>query len=435
MGTRNAGTESGTSTRIGPTAVLRGLSLTGLAVWEALLALWLGLVILLMCLGVGVLLLPGALNAVRGEARRQRRLALRWSGVRVDDPYLPEPAAEPVPTGWRHAYRLLGDSATWRDLLWLLVNPFVGPIVLLPTLAIVDGAFGLTFPFLWRTIIHAWNGTWFEFIPIQGQLTADLAAVLGTAQIVIGLLVLPRLLLPVHGRWVRFMLGRSSRAVLTNRVQHLSHTRSDAMDQQANELRRIERDLHDGAQVRLVALGMTLSAAESLLESNPEAVRALLAEAKDSSGKALRELRDLVHGVHPPLLADRGLVDAVRTLALELPLRVGVSGSVSGRLPMPVESAAYFAIAELLSNATKHAEATEVTVDIHYADRALHVAVHDNGIGGADSRASGGSSGLSGIERRLAAFDGVLVVTSPPGGPTAIVFDISCDLLDRTASH
>lgn len=414
-------------------AVGRGLALTGLAVTEALLALWVALVVLLTCLGIGILLLPGALNAVRADARRQRRLALRWSGIKVDDPYPQERGTGPRVTGWRHAFRLLGDSATWRDLLWLLVNPFVGPITILPALALVHGLAGLSLPFVWKPLTEAWENSWYEFIPIQGQFTANLAAGLGLIEILLGLLVFPRLVLPLHGKWVRRMLGSPSRAVLTSRVNHLTHTRSDTMDMQASELRRIERDLHDGAQVRLVALGMTLSAAESLIKENPDAVAALLAEAKDNSVKALNELRDLVHGVHPPLLADRGLVDAVRTLALELPLRTEVSGSLPGRLPDPVESAAYFAIAELLNNAAKHGKATEVGVDIHYADAVLRVVVHDNGIGGADNRPKD-SSGLRGIERRLAAFDGVLVLTSPAGGPTTAAFDIRCKADQRAST-
>jgi signal transduction histidine kinase len=169
-----------------------------------------------------------------------------------------------------------------------------------------------------------------------------------------------------------------------------------------------------------------------LLERDPAAVAALLAEAKEDSVRALNEIRDLVHGVHPPLLADRGLVDAVRTLALELPTRVRVTGSLPGRLPAPVESAAYFAVTELLANAAKHARATETSVDVRYADGALRVAVHDDGVGGA--RLDGGG-GLRGVERRLAAFDGPLVVTSPVGGPTTVAFEIACDLLAEHAAR
>ncbi|MFD3762246.1 sensor histidine kinase [Streptomyces sp. NPDC058622] len=410
----------------GPAAmVLRGVALTGLALYEALLLLWLSLVVCLSCVGVGLPLLPGALNAVRQQARTQRALAGRWSGVSVESSYAAGPAGDPGPV-WKRAHRMLGDAATWRDLLWILVNPLVGPLpALLPAVAVLGGLWGLSLPFLWDDLPASWDGVWFAFFPVDSATTAKLAASLGLVEIAAGLVLLPRLTLPLHGRWVRLMLG-STRAALSSRVEHLAHSRSDAMDHQATELRRIERDLHDGAQVRLVALGMTLSAAESLVERNPEAMRALLAEAKENSVKALRELRDLVHGVHPPLLADRGLVDAVRTLGLELPLRVHVTGTVPGRLPAPVESAAYFAVAELLGNAAKHSDASEVTVDVRYSDEGLRVAVHDNGVGGADT-ANG--TGLAGVERRLAAFDGVLAVTSPPGGPTTAAFEIACRIL------
>ncbi|RAJ43032.1 signal transduction histidine kinase [Kitasatospora sp. SolWspMP-SS2h] len=430
MSARVEGTEK-TRPELGGAAalVLRGVSLTGIALGEALLLLWFCLVVCLSFVGVGLLLLPGALDAIRSDARLQRRLALRWSGVRVDAAYPPEPADGPARTRLRRAHRMLGERATWRDLLWTLVNPVVGPVLaLLPAVAVLGGLWGLALPFTWRGLSESWDGIWFTFVPVRSQGTAILAAVLGAVELAVGVLLLPRLMLGLHGRWVRLVLG-STRADLTNRVEHLANSRSDAMDMQANELRRIERDLHDGAQVRLVALGLTLSAAESLIEQNPAAVRALLAEAKDNSAKALNELRDLVHGVHPPLLADRGLVDAVRTLTLELPQRVQLTGSVPGRLPAPVESAAYFAIAELLNNVTKHGKATEVTVDIHYVDRELRVSVHDNGVGGADA---GRGSGLRGVERRLAAFDGLLAINSPAGGPTMAAFSIGCDLLPDT---
>ncbi|MGW4808135.1 sensor histidine kinase [Kitasatospora sp. NPDC004272] len=432
MTARAEGTERIHPNRGGAVAtVLRGVSLTGIAIGEALLLLWLCLVVCLSCIGVGLPLLPGALDAIRSDARLQRRLALEWSGVRVDSAYPSEPADGSARTGLRRVHRMLGERETWRDLTWTVVNPVIGPVLaLLPAAAILGGLWGLALPFVWEDLSTSWDGIWFTFIPVESQGTAILAALLGVVEIAAGVLLLPKPMLGLHGRWVRLVLG-SSRAELNHRVEHLANSRSDAMDMQANELRRIERDLHDGAQVRLVALGLTLSAAESLIEQNPAAVRALLAEAKDNSVKALNELRDLVHGVHPPLLADRGLVDAVRTLTLELPQRVQLTGSVPGRLPAPVESAAYFAIAELLNNVTKHGKATEVTVDIHHADHELRVSVHDNGVGGADS---GRGSGLRGVERRLAAFDGLLAINSPAGGPTMVAFSIGCDLLAGPAS-
>ncbi|MER5551540.1 sensor domain-containing protein [Streptomyces sp. NPDC002793] len=422
-------TAVGRGASAGPTGLARGAALTALAIGEALLALWVCLVLCLSCVGVGLPLVPSTLRAVRRQARRQRRLAWAWSGVRVDDPYQEPSGGTAGAGGWAVTRWLLTDPATWRDLLWLVVNPFIGPVMaFLPLVAVVHGMFGVVLAFAWRPITSAWDGVWFDFIPVTGQTSATLAAALGLVQALCGLLLFPRWLMPLHGRWVRTVLGKS-RGALSDRVEHLQASRSDAVDHQTAELRRIERDLHDGTQARLVALGMTLTAAESLMEQNPEAARALLTEAKGNSVRALNELRDLVHGVHPPLLADRGLVDAVRTLGLELPLPVHVTGEVPGRLPAPVESAAYFAIAELLGNVVKHADADQVSVDFRYDHRVLRAAVHDNGVGGATAENGGG---IRGIERRLAAFDGTLALTSPQGGGTSAALEIGCDLLDGT---
>jgi signal transduction histidine kinase len=221
------------------------------------------------------------------------------------------------------------------------------------------------------------------------------------------------------------MLAPAGHVELTRRVQRLTETRSDALDTGAAEIRRIERDLHDGAQARLVAMGMTLDAAGQIIDSNPEAARALLYEARDASVKALAELRDLVRGIHPPVLADRGLAAAVQARALDSTARISLASDLEGRPPAPVESAAYFAVSELLANVSKHADARQTWIDIRYEDGMLRIGVTDNGHGGADPARG---TGLRGIERRLAAFDGVLAVSSPPGGPTAVTMEIPCAL-------
>jgi signal transduction histidine kinase len=218
---------------------------------------------------------------------------------------------------------------------------------------------------------------------------------------------------------------------LTNRVQRLSETRTDAVDTAAAELRRVERDLHDGAQARLVALGMSLRAAERLFETSPGAALALVGEAREMSSRALTELRDLVRGILPPVLADRGLGDAVRALALETPVATRLDIELPGRLPEPVESAAYFAVAEVLANAVKHAQARMVEIHMSHNGDALRIAVTDDGVGGADP-AKG--SGLRGVERRLGTFDGILAVNSPPGGPTIVVIEVPCALLSLKTS-
>jgi signal transduction histidine kinase len=221
--------------------------------------------------------------------------------------------------------------------------------------------------------------------------------------------------------WTVYRLQQDS----DQRVRELEQSRAGLVEDSAVRLRRIERDLHDGAQARLVAMGMTLDAAAQVLDENPAAARALLFEARDASAKALVELRDLVRGIHPPVLADRGLADAVRALALDSPLRAQLAGQLPGRPPAAVESAAYFAVSELLANASKHAGPGRVWIDIRYATGMLRIGVTDDGCGGADP---GRGTGLRGIERRLAAFDGVLALSSPPGGPTVANMEIPCVL-------
>jgi signal transduction histidine kinase len=212
---------------------------------------------------------------------------------------------------------------------------------------------------------------------------------------------------------------------LTQRVQTLTQTRRDAVDTAAAELRRIERDLHDGAQARLVALGMSLRAAERLFPTNPDAALALVAEAKESSSRALTELRDLVRGIYPPVLADRGLPDAIRALALDAPLPVELDIDLPGTVELPVASAVYFSVAEALTNVIRHAHARSARIHLSQASGQLRAQVTDDGCGGADA-AQG--TGLAGVERRLAAFDGILAVSSPPGGPTIVVIEVPCAL-------
>src|SRR5690348_1341293 len=210
---------------------------------------------------------------------------------------------------------------------------------------------------------------------------------------------------------------------LTQRVQTLTRTRSEAVDTAVAELRRIERDLHDGAQARLVAVGMSLQAAERLFATSPEAALALVAEAKESSSRALTELRDLVRGIYPPVLADRGLGDAIKALALDTPLPVTIDADLPHQVELPVASAVYFSVAEALANAVKHAEARSVHIDLSHRGGMLRAEVADNGAGGADAARG---TGLAGVERRLAAFDGILAVSSPPGGPTIVVIEVPC---------
>jgi len=257
-------------------------------------------------------------------------------------------------------------------------------------------------------------------IDVTSQTMADLAVIQGLALAGAGLLLAPR----VAPGLVRY-LGVEAYRDLAQRIQRLTETRAVAVDTAAADLRRLERDLHDGAQARLVALGMHLRAVEKLIPTSPDAALALVAEARETSARALTELRELVRGVHPPVLADRGLADALRALALDCPLRTETEIDLSGRLPASIETACYFAAAELLTNAAKHSGARAARVSAEHRNGVLRIVVTDFGIGGADVAAG---SGLAGVERRLATFDGVMAVSSPPGGPTMVVIEVPCVL-------
>jgi signal transduction histidine kinase len=210
---------------------------------------------------------------------------------------------------------------------------------------------------------------------------------------------------------------------LSERIDVLTSTRAGAVDAQEEKLRRIERDLHDGAQARLVALGMSLGMAEQKLDAaEPGQARELLAEARAGAEQALRELRDLARGIHPPMLADRGLEEAVRSLADLSPMQVSVSVDLGTRPPGAVESAAYFVSAEGLANAAKHAQAERVEIKIARRGPSLHLEILDDGIGGADPS----GSGLQGLRQRVQALDGTFRVLSPAGGPTILTADLPC---------
>jgi signal transduction histidine kinase len=225
--------------------------------------------------------------------------------------------------------------------------------------------------------------------------------------------------------WVRHTLLNRREQALTDRVEVLTRTRRGALDVQAAELQRIERDLHDGAQARLVSVAMNLGLAEELLSKDPQSLTELLAEARSSTLTALDDLRTVMRGIQPPVLADRGLEGAIRALALDLAVPVTVSGEIPGRVPVPVETAAYFAVCECLANVVKHSGALRATVELGYGGGVLSVVVRDDGAGGASLSAG---SGLRGVARRLEVFDGTITLTSPAGGPTVVRMEVPCEL-------
>jgi signal transduction histidine kinase len=410
--------------------VRRGLGAVGAGALALLLAisnfpllvLWLVSLVLSLVPGLGLVTLPVMTAVVRARADLQRRLAAS-SGVQIARPYRPRPQ-KTLPGGWKRYKWILTDPATWRDLAWLIPGGVVGFGLGLLSLAIpLYGLEGVVLLPLWIWLGTGWYGygaVWH----IESVGDGLLSFPQGVLILAIGLAVAPWLRW-VDARFGALFLAPTKAAELRLRVTHLTETRADTVDAQAAELRRIERDLHDGAQARLVSLGMTIGLAEELIEQDPPAARKLLAEARESSGTALVELRHLVRGIHPPVLAERGLDGAVRALALNMPIPVTVDGGVSGRLDTPVESAAYFAVAEALTNVARHSGARSAWVSLRHDGRSLFLMVGDDGQGGADPQAG---TGLRGIERRLAAFDGTMALSSPLGGPTVVTMELPCAL-------
>ncbi len=376
----------------------------------------LALLVLAAGLGIGRFFGPATLEAMRRLTNLTRRLAGEWCGVPIAE--FRRPSAGPGDEKLSFIDRLkvlFTDVSTWRDLLWVTVNVVLGWVLAAASaVLIVVGVVVFIAPVLTHAIPP----------PAFPGNTRPNLLVLGAVMTALGVSAAPWLLRG-YGLLAGSILAPAGKAELALRVHQLSQTRTEALDTGAAEIRRIERDLHDGAQARLVAMGMTLDAAGQIIDTNPVAARALLVEARDASVKALAELRDLVRGIHPPVLADRGLADAIRALALDSPMRIHLASDADGRPPAPVESAAYFAVSELLANVSKHAEARQTWIDIRHTDGMLRIGVTDNGHGGADPALG---SGLRGIERRLAPFDGVLAVSSPPGGPTAVTMEIPCAL-------
>lgn len=386
---------------------------TGVGLGHLMLAVPLALFVSAAALGfgllfvaVGVLVLVPLVPALAAFARVHTAMAGSFLGH-------PVPAQTPGRTHWNPWVQFgkwAGSRAFWQLVLWMLYAASFG--LLLSTLA---GA--LPFGALAMVVLTI---VFLATDPAAHATTCLVLAGCAVGSIGVWWLLGDRLL-----RWRceldAAILRPDPNAELHQRVADLTASRSDTIDDSAAELRRIERDLHDGAQARLVALGMTLGMAADLLDRDPALARHLLQEARETTGAALGDLRAVVRGIHPPVLADRGLIAAVQALALDLPMPVTVDAALPARLPAAVETAAYFAVAECLSNVVKHACASSAWVVIAALDGRLRLMVGDNGRGGADAARG---SGLSGLRRRLAAFDGTVVVDSPIGGPTTVTMSL-----------
>ncbi|GAB3489061.1 sensor histidine kinase [Nocardiopsis coralliicola] len=389
----------------------------------ALSAVWIGL-------PIAVMLSP----LVRGFADTYRRVLGQFlpEGP-IPSPYGPEQGllrrlrnTAPSHMAWRDMTlgRRVGAtfaaSTTWRDLAWLLFNGTLGLILAaLPAAIAAHAVFELLMALLlWRFM------PWYGLVLFDNQFGALLPLAASAAFLLLFWFAGPPLM-RAFARSSRWLLAPTEKDRLTARVEHLATSRAETIDAQASEVRRIERDLHDGAQARLVALGMNLGMAEEMLDADPATARRMLTEARETTRTALTELRDLVRGIHPPVLVERGLDGAVRALAVSQQLPIAVDIELPGRPPDPVESAAYFAVVELLTNAAKHAGASRAWVRINYGRGRMVITVGDDGAGGADAA---GGTGLSGIVSRLSAFDGTMSLVSPSGGPTIVTMELPCVL-------
>ncbi|NUS05585.1 MAG: sensor histidine kinase [Nonomuraea sp.] len=379
-------------------------------VWFVVLAVATSVSASLLIVWLGVPLTMATVLVSRGGAMLERRLLGAAFGVRIADPYRPRPERG---LG-AHITWLLGDKATWQDLGYLLMLLPLGLVEfalsiglwtatalllaapLLRVLYVLDGVRG-------DLVIDSWTGTFVAF-------TAGVALLVLTAYLVRGMAWL-------HGTLGTVLLGGGEE-------ERLRASRARGIDAAEAERRRIERDLHDGAQQRLLSVAVDLGRAQAKFDSDPDEVRTLIEQAHAGTKAAIAELRDLARGIHPAILTDRGLDAALSGLAARAPVHVDVSVELEERPPAAVESIAYFIVAEALTNVARHSGATEASVSVFRDARNVLVDVWDNGMGGAVVTPGGG---LSGLADRAATIDGVLVVHSPVGGPTIVRAELPCD--------
>jgi signal transduction histidine kinase len=369
---------------------------------------------------VGVPLGVLTLVLARSAATAERSLVRVALGVDIPRPYRPLPDSAAA-----RAKAIAKDPATWRDLAyWLLMLP-LGAIEFSLTVALWSAVAGTVFlPFYLHTLPATFvvdfgaGNVW----PIDSFVKAIPVTALG---LVLGFLSyrLLKALGKGHAGLALALLGPSRTSVLSAEAQRLSASRARGVEAAEAERRRIERDLHDGAQQRLVAVAMGLGRARTKMESDPDGARELIAEAHADAKLAISELRDLARGIYPSVLGDRGLDAALSSLAARSPIPVEVEVDVEPRPPTAVESTAYFTVAETLTNAAKHSGATQAHVKVTRTENSVVVEVTDNGRGGAEVRPGGG---LAGLADRAATIDGVVVVVSPIGGPTVIRTELPC---------
>ncbi len=335
--------------------------------------------------------------------------------------HIPAPPADlnPGTRRWPRTWRLLTSRAVWRHTAYALIRL---PLSLAETILVTAvwsfalAMLGLPL-FGWMMIRLAWH------------LDASLPRPwLMAAAVVTGVIVLPvaprvtQALATADAAVARYLIGPGSQADMTERIGELERSRAQVVGSADAERRRIERDLHDGAQQRLVSLAMNLGRARARFADDPDGARIIIDQAHEEAKQALIELRNLVRGVHPPVLSDRGLDAAISGLAVLSPVPVTVRASLPARPSASTEAIAYFVVAEALTNVAKHARATRAEVEVSRHGDVLHVLIRDDGAGGADPQ----GQGLAGLADRLAGVDGWLTVRSPAGGPTVIEAELPC---------
>jgi signal transduction histidine kinase len=370
---------------------------------------------------IGLLILTLALRVSRRLGGLHRRLASWLLRYRVDAP----PKFQPGSGILGRVDKRLRDRAAWRGVSYSLIKLPVAAVQLYTITITVISLVDITYPVDWLLFRHQSGGplspmTALNPVPFGGNFEiyswpGTFLPVLAGAACVVGATWLARAITAGDRRLVRALLGPSSMA---ERVSQLERTRTLAVEDSAAALRRVERDLHDGAQMRLAALAMNLGMArEKLDDDDDETARELIDAAHRNAVDALADLRDLARGIHPPAL-EVGLPSALATLAASSAIPASVSADIETRPAPAIETIAYFCAAELIANATKHSYANQIKINI-YTERIglLRLEVTDDGIGGADAARG---SGLTGLAQRVSTVDGHLEVSSPPGGPTTV---------------
>jgi signal transduction histidine kinase len=353
-----------------------------------------------------------------------------WIGGNVlrrarTDVFLRLTVAEPHPPAegkwWQRVVAMVTEIQTWREIAYLALLAPLGLIGCVLVVAAWTGAAVLMLLPLFNPMLGNDGAHVFTLVVD----TVPETILMGAAGIGLGLAApwIARAVAGAESRLAAGLLGPSERAALSSRVDELRARREQLVEVVEAERRRIERDLHDGAQQRLVALAMNLGMAKDKFDRDPVSARALLDEAHADAKLAMVELRNLARGIHPAVLSDRGLDAALSSLAGRAPVPVSVEVSVPDRPSPAIETTAYFVVAEALTNIAKHAGATRAVVTVARQNGHLRVEVTDDGIGGAD--ASRGT-GLAGLVDRVTAVDGTVRLSSPVGGPTILTVELPC---------